>query len=262
MSRSLAPCAVEAWEVRAGRVDPYYVKVLTRVLAAHAMTRKITAEGYRRMRDTIADPQLRALAEQNHADECRHAQMVYWMLEEIGVNARAAERTLLSAYRAPSFEALRFFTERARGEIDLLMAGLSLETTALLILGINYVDSSYAPHARLAHSVLEQKAAQDRAFTTLLMEGAARFGLQAVVKGLFNWLPMAANSFGPPGSGFTNECLRLGLKRQDNQELAELYLAMIARRCERAGLEIPRLSETYPRKVASPQAAPDKKPHG
>ncbi len=250
MSRSLEPRAVEAWEIQAGRIDSYYVKVLTRVLAAHAMTQKMAATGYRRTLDTIADPSLRALAERNHARERLHVRAVYRMLEEIGVTERAAERTLLSAWRSPSFEAARFFAEQAQGEVDLLMAGLSLETTGLLVLGINYVDSSYAPHARLAQNELEEKAANDQVFSDLLAEAAARFGPQTVGERLIRWLPMAANFFGPAGSGFTNECLRLGLKRKDNQELAELYLSMVARRCECAGLKMPRLTGAYPRRLA------------
>jgi 1,2-phenylacetyl-CoA epoxidase catalytic subunit len=250
MTRSLKPEAVEAWEIQSGRVDPYYVKVLTRVLAAHAMAQKLSAIGYRRMRDMVTDPALHALAKQSYAREHRNARLVYGMLEEIGVSERAAERTLMSAWRSPSFEAVRFFAEQALGELDLVIAGLSLETSGLLILGINYSESSYAPHARLAKDMLEEKAACDRVFGDLFAQTAERFGLQAANEKLMFWLPMAANFFGPAGSGFTNECLRLGLKRRDNQDLADLYLSMVARRCEGAGLNMPRLTRAYPRRLA------------
>ena len=36
--------------------------------------------------------------------------------------------------------------------------------------------------------------------------------------------------FGPPGSGFTYDCIRMGLKSQENEELAALYLEMLDRR--------------------------------
>jgi 1,2-phenylacetyl-CoA epoxidase catalytic subunit len=249
MSRSLEPWSIEASEIRCGRVDPYYVKTLTRVLAAHAMTQKLVVAGYQRMLDTVADPSLRELTEQIHLQERLHAQLVYQLLEEIGVREQSADRTLLRAFRSPSFEAPLFFAERAQGEIDLLMAGLSFETSGLLMLGVNYVESSYAPHARLAQVVLEEKAAHDQLFSDLLAQEAPRLGLELVSERLFCWLPMAVNSFGPAGSGFTNECLRLGLKRKDNQQLADLYLALTRLRCQRVGLRMPQLTAEYPRRL-------------
>src|SRR5260370_25358978 len=60
------------------------------------------------------------------------------------------------------------------------------------------------------------------------------------------WLPRAVNFFGPPGSGFTYDCLRYGLKSRDNAELAELYLSMLERRVVQAGLEMPRPTPRYP----------------
>ena len=52
--------------------------------------------------------------------------------------------------------------------------------------------------------------------------------------------------FGPPGTGFTYDCIRYGLKTRDNQELADLYLAMIGKRCEQLGIALPALTPGYP----------------
>jgi 1,2-phenylacetyl-CoA epoxidase catalytic subunit len=67
---------------------------------------------------------------------------------------------------------------------------------------------------------------------------------------LRQWLPMAVNFFGPPGSGFTYDCMRYGLKSRDNGELAELYLSMLERRVAQAGLEMPALTGNYPHQIA------------
>jgi 1,2-phenylacetyl-CoA epoxidase catalytic subunit len=67
---------------------------------------------------------------------------------------------------------------------------------------------------------------------------------------LRQWLPRAVNFFGPPGTGFTYDCLRLGLKSKDNDELAELYLTMVSRRLEQLGLDAPTLTPNYPHAIA------------
>ena len=82
-----------------------------------------------------------------------------------------------------------------------------------------------------------------------LGRAAARFGPETVNAALREWLPRAVNFFGPPGSSFTYDCLRYGLKSRDNQELADLFLAMIEKRCEQLGLDLPDLSKEYPRAV-------------
>ena len=63
-----------------------------------------------------------------------------------------------------------------------------------------------------------------------LREAADRFGADRVNAALREWIPRAVNFFGPPGSGFTFDCIRYGLKASDNGELAEMYLTMLERR--------------------------------
>ena len=67
---------------------------------------------------------------------------------------------------------------------------------------------------------------------------------------LKQWLPAAANFFGPPGSGFGYDCLRFGLKARDNGQLTELYLSMLERRLANVGLAMPRLTPGYPHALA------------
>ncbi|HXR36535.1 MAG TPA: hypothetical protein VN754_11325, partial [Candidatus Binataceae bacterium] len=66
------PRLIEAGDVIQGRVEPHYIKVLTRLLGAHALAEKLTAEGYRRVIEAIADPETRRLAEKNLAEELKH----------------------------------------------------------------------------------------------------------------------------------------------------------------------------------------------
>ena len=63
---------------------------------------------------------------------------------------------------------------------------------------------------------------------------------------LRRWIQRAVNFFGPPGTGFTYDCIRYGLKSRDNEELADLYVTMLSRRCEQFPLEMPSLTGSYP----------------
>jgi 1,2-phenylacetyl-CoA epoxidase catalytic subunit len=221
-----------------------------RLLAAHAMAEKLTALGYQRALSTIDDPALRPVIEKNFAEEKKHARLVYDALEEIGMSQQAADRSMVTVIKAPSFEAPSYFAGKAEGELDLLMASLSLDTTGLIMIGVNYKDSSYSPHARAAEVILEEEADHEVFASRQLGDAVERFGIDAVNAALRNWIPRAVNFFGPPGSGFTYDCIRYGLKTRDNAELAELYTTMIARRCDQLGLTMPPLTPTYPHHLA------------
>jgi ring-1,2-phenylacetyl-CoA epoxidase subunit PaaA len=237
-------------ELRAGRVEPHYQKVLVRLLSAHAIAEKLTALGYQRALDTVADSSLHPLIRKNLAEERRHARLIYKVLEEIGVAESAADRSMMRVLKSPSFEAPRYFAERAEGETDLLMASLALDATGLLMIGINYRDSSYAPHARAADIILEEEAEHDEFASMLLGRAVERLGAERVIDALRRWLPRAVNFFGPPDTGFTYDCLRYGLKSRDNQELADLFLTMLERRARQLGITLPALTPDYPHTAA------------
>jgi ring-1,2-phenylacetyl-CoA epoxidase subunit PaaA len=243
------PRRIEAADVIQGRVEPHYTKVLVRLLSAHALAEKLTAQGYRRAMETVTDPELRRVADKNLAEELKHAAMVYSLLADLGVSETAADRSLIALRRAPSFQAPLYFAEHAEGELGLLMGNVSLDMTGLMMIGVNYRDSSYAPHARVAELILEEEADHDEFGAGALRIAAERLGAPAVDAAIRQWLPWAVNFFGPPGTGFTFDCLRYGLKRKDNEELAGLFLSMLERRLSQIGLEIPRLSDSYPHTI-------------
>ena len=250
MKRLYAPGAIEAADLIEGRVEPHYGKILTRLLAAHAIAEKLTAVGYQRALDTIGDAQLRPTIEKNLAEERKHARLIYRLLDELGTSEAQADRTMIPAMKSPSFEAPRHFAEHPADALELLMASLSLDVTGLLMIGVNYRESSYAPHRRAAEIILDEEEDHEMFAATQLREAADRFGADRVNAALREWLPRAVNFFGPPGSGFTFDCLRYGLKSRDNGELAEMYLTMLERRVDQAGLEMPRLSSAYPHTLA------------
>jgi 1,2-phenylacetyl-CoA epoxidase catalytic subunit len=241
---------VEAEDLRLRRVDPHYTKTLIRLLAAHALAEKLTALGYQRALDTVTNDSLRPVIEKNLAEERRHAALLYRALRDIGVTQEEADRAMIPALKAPSFEAPLRFAKSGSGELDLLMASLSLDMTGLLMIGVNYKDSSYAPHARAAERILDEEAEHDMFAAGELAGVIDRLGPDAVTAALKQWLPAAANFFGPPGSGFGYDCLRFGLKTRDNGELTELYLSMLERRLGNVGLTIPRLTRGYPHALA------------
>lgn len=248
--RQFAVRAIEAADVKARSIEPLYVKALHRLLAAHALAEKLTAQGYQRALASIDDPATRPILEKNLSEESRHAALIYGLLAELGVSESAAERMMITARRAPSFEAPRYFAERAEGELDLVMASLSLDMSGLIMIGVNYKESSYAPHSRAAEIILEEEADHDLFAADELREVVERFGREAVNASLREWLPKAVNFFGPPGSGFSYDCLRFGLKSKDNEELAELYLVMLERRLAKVGLKLPVLTSSYPHAIA------------
>jgi 1,2-phenylacetyl-CoA epoxidase catalytic subunit len=249
--REYPPNAVEAADVKSGRVDAQYKRVLSRLLAAHAMAEKLTALGYERAIETIQNPSLEPILKKNLGEERKHARLIYRTLEEIGISQQAADRSMITVIRAPSFDAPSYFAGKIAGELDFLMASLSVDSTGLIMIGVNYKDSSYAPHARAAEVILEEEAEHDMFALEQLGQAIDRFGREAVSVALRSWMPRAVNFFGPPGSGFTYDCIRYGLKSRDNNELAELYITMLEKKCEQLGLEMPRLTTTYPHALAN-----------
>jgi 1,2-phenylacetyl-CoA epoxidase catalytic subunit len=250
VKRAFAPGSLEAADVLGGRVEPNYQKVLSRLLAAHALAEKLTAEGYERAHGFIEQPALRATIAKNLAEERKHARLIYAALAELGTSEARADRSMITALKAPSFAAPRRFAEHAADELDLAMASISLDMTGLIIIGVNYKDSSYAPHARAAEIILAEEAEHELFAAGELRDAADRFGVDRVNAALREWLPCALNFFGPPGSGFTYDCMRFGLKSRDNGDLAELYLSLLERRVTQAGLEMPELTPTYPHELA------------
>jgi 1,2-phenylacetyl-CoA epoxidase catalytic subunit len=247
--REFSPRSLDAAALNQGRVDPHYTKVLLRLLAAHAMAEKLTALGYQRALATLDNFELRPIVERNFAEEKKHARLIYRALEELGMSQQAADRSMVTVLKAPSFDAPSYFASKAAGELDLLMASLSLDSTGLIMIGENYRDSSYAPHARAAEIILDEEADHEIFASRQLGDAVERFGVKPVNAAMREWIPRAVNFFGPPGSGFTYDCIRFGLKARDNKELADLYVTMLSRRCQQLGLTMPTLTTTYPHTV-------------
>jgi 1,2-phenylacetyl-CoA epoxidase catalytic subunit len=130
------------------------------------------------------------------------------------------------------------------------MAIVSLDMTGLIMIGVNYKESSYAPHARAADVIVSEVEEHELFASNVLRDAADRFGKEAVNTALRHWLPLAVNFFGPPGSGFTFDCITYGLKARDNSELADLYLTLLERQVRQAGLDMPALTKDYPHALA------------
>jgi 1,2-phenylacetyl-CoA epoxidase catalytic subunit len=250
MARELPPASLEAADVVDGRVEANYLRVLTRLLAAHALAEKLTAVGYQLALETNTRQDLAPEIRKNLGEERKHARLIYDALNQLGVSETHADRSLVTALKAPSFEAPRHFAEHPADEVGLVMASISLDMTGLIMIGVNYRESSYAPHARAAEVILAEEEEHELFASNILRDAAERLGTAAVNAGLREWLPRAVNFFGPPGSGFTYDCIRYGLKSRDNSELAELYLSLLERRVEQAGLEMPALTREYPHSLA------------
>jgi len=248
--REFSPGCLEAADVLERRVEPNYQKVLSRLLAAHALAEKLTADGYELAHGFIEDPALREIIKKNLAEERKHARLIYAALEELGITEARADRSMITALKAPSFAAPRRFAEHATDELDLAMASISLDMTGLIMIGVNYKDSSYAPHARAAEIILAEEAEHELFAAGELRDATDRFGADRLNTALREWLPCAVNFFGPPGSGFTYDCMRFGLKSRDNGDLAELYLSLLERRVKQAGLAMPTLTSSYPHEIA------------
>src|SRR5215470_5123293 len=176
MTRQFPPGSLEAADVLGRRVEGNFIRVLTRLLAAHAMAEKLTAMGYQRVLDTLALPELCGIVRKNLADEHKHARLIYAALAELGVSEAQADRSLITALKGPSFSAPRYFAEHSAGELDLVMAGVSLDMTGLIKIGVNYRESSYAPHARAAEVILAEEEEHELFASNVLRDAADRFG--------------------------------------------------------------------------------------
>ncbi len=250
MTRRFAPGSIEAADLLSGHVEGNFSRVLTRLLAAHAMAEKLTAMGYQRALDSVTRPELCTIIRKNLAEEHKHARLIYAALADLGASEAQADRSLVTALKGPSFAAPRHFAEHSAGELDLVMATVSLDVTGLIMIGVNYKESSYAPHARAAELILADEEEHELFASNVLRDAAEHLGAEPVNAGLREWLPRAVNFFGPPGSGFTFDCITYGLKARDNRELAELYLTLLQRRVQQAGLDMPRLTQDYPHALA------------
>jgi 1,2-phenylacetyl-CoA epoxidase catalytic subunit len=248
--RQFPPGSVEAEDVKLERVEPNYRRVLTRLLAAHALAEKLTAIGYQAALESVTNAALRPVIEKNLAEERKHARLIYAALEDLGLSEEYADRSMVVALKAPSFGAPRYFAEHAADELDLAMASVSLDMTGLIMIGVNYRESSYAPHARAAEIILAEEEEHEVFAADALRDAAEQFGAERTNAALREWLPRAVNFFGPPGSGFTYDCIRYGLKAHDNGQLAELFLSQLERRVRYAGLEMPPLTTSYPHALA------------
>jgi 1,2-phenylacetyl-CoA epoxidase catalytic subunit len=130
------------------------------------------------------------------------------------------------------------------------MATISLDMTGLMMISVNYQESSYSPHARAADLIVAEEEEHNLFASNVLRDAVDSFGTEAVNSALREWLPRAVNFFGPPGTGFTFDCITYGLKSRDNGELAELYLTLLERQVHQAGLEMPALTTDYPHALA------------
>src|ERR1700757_4786110 len=184
MTRQFPPRLLEAADVIGGRVGVNLVRVLTRLLAAHAMGEKLTAIGDQRALDRGVLPELSFIVRKNLAEEQKHARLIYSALAEIGVSEAQADRSLISALKAPSFAAPRYFVEHSVSEVDLVMATISLDMTGLIMIGVNYKESSYAPHARAADVIVAEEEEHELFASNVLRDAADRFGADAVNEAL------------------------------------------------------------------------------
>src|SRR5260370_7213553 len=99
--REFSPRSFDAAAIQEGRVDPHYVKVLMRLLAAHAMAEKLTALGYQRALSTIDNPALTAILEKNFAEEKNHPRLIYAALQELAMTQQPADPSIITLLNAP-----------------------------------------------------------------------------------------------------------------------------------------------------------------
>ena len=247
LRRQFPARSFEAEDVRLRRVDPHYVKILIRCSPRMRSPRSLPRSAINAR--WIGRQRAAADNRKKSRRRTRHAAIIYRALAKFGVTQEDADRSMIPALKAPSFEApLRFAKPRPM---------------------TRPTDGEAQPrHDRAADDRRELQGFQLRAARARRRSHPGRGGRARAVRGrrarelgrafrargggggAAQWLPAAANFFGPPGSGFTYDCMRYGLKVRDNGELAELYLSMLERRVGTGGLAMPRLTSGYPHALA------------
>ena len=217
------------------------------MLAAHALAEKLWADGLKAALAQPANARLGPALERAAADACRHAVGTLGLLGQLELAAPALERLWSATSRSASFAPLGRFARGGLPGAEFAVAAQLLLLAGLLMVGVNYCESSYDPHRELAGQILEEAAEHEKLFAAGLEAGLEPDGVEALEQALGRWLPAGLDCFGPPGSGFCCQCLRFGLKAVDNGELAGLFGELVQRRFAALGVKCPPVGQDYPR---------------
>jgi 1,2-phenylacetyl-CoA epoxidase catalytic subunit len=229
--------------------EPAYRETLVRLLAAHALAEKATGLGFARVVAGVQDADKRERLETTQREEMAHARRIYELLADLGVDEADADAIVAGAWDSPSFDAPRVFATAGGDWIDALLAGFCLDTGGLLMIARNYAVSSYRPHAEAADAIVREESEHDAFAAAAFHRAIAAAGSADVQAKVDVWIPRGLNFFGPPRSGFTAACRAFGLKAHDNDELAQAFRRIVARRLHAVGLRMPALSDGYPFRV-------------
>jgi 1,2-phenylacetyl-CoA epoxidase catalytic subunit len=223
-------------------MTPEYRATLIKLLADQARAELVAAHTYSRWVSRAPSPEEKVALAEIAKDETEHWYLVIELLRDLGVSPEAARRHRTRSWFYASGNVLVPWLTW----LDVAM-GAFLVDAAAYILVEDFAQSSYAPWARVAQSILKDEEDHPDFGRRFLSRQIERRGPAPVQRALKRWWRMSMNLFGPPVTRNTDLYIRLGLKFRTNEERRQIFRRSLEPQICALGLAVPRLSrERYP----------------
>jgi ring-1,2-phenylacetyl-CoA epoxidase subunit PaaA len=190
----------------------------------------VLVETFQRMLTLAPDVASKLRAADYLADELRHCMLFDGILHGLGLEPQAEGLT--------SLELLHVMTRSSSWPEYCMLNALGDRAASFQI--ADYVNSSYAPLARVCKSVARDErghCVMGDLHLRALCEGPT--GRSEAQELLATWYPQALDMFGRSESGRQYRFIEYGLKETPNQVMRERYLADLNPLLESCGLEPP-----------------------
>ncbi|MDE3077512.1 MAG: phenylacetate-CoA oxygenase subunit PaaI [Chloroflexota bacterium] len=226
------------------QMTPEYRETLLKIIYALASTEFASVEQHRAWINRGPTAEDRFVQAQICADEAHQGMEDYRLLASFGPDGKAMADDLLQKKMGDHL--LEAFNIPLDSWVDLVTFCCTMDLVAWYHLKA-FENSSFAPFARSMTSMVHEERfhasfGQNRV-RTLMTEpdyraacGAATSDVQGA---LVKWYPRALDTFGRKDSKFAQQSVMYGIRRYDNEQLRQQWLADVNPFLAELGLEIP-----------------------
>ena len=226
------------------QMTPEYRETVLKIIYALASTEFASVEQHQEWINKGPTAEDRFSQAQVCADEAHQGMEDCRLLASFGPDGKAMADDLLRRKRGEHL--LEVFNIPFESWVDLCMFCCTLDLVAWYHLKA-FENSSFAPFARAMTSMVHEERfhasfGANRIKTLMTDEdyrrlcGATRDDVQ---KALFKWYPRALDTFGRKESKFAAQAVAFGIRRYDNEELRQQWMADINPFLKSLGLEVP-----------------------
>jgi ring-1,2-phenylacetyl-CoA epoxidase subunit PaaA len=223
-------------------MTPEYRGTLLKLLADQARAELVAAHNYSRWVSRVSDPDTKLFLAEIAKEETEHWHRAIALLGELGVRPEAARQ---HQTRSWFYATTRVLVPRVTW-VDVAV-GAFLVDSAAYILVEDFAQSSYAPWADMAQTILKEEEGHPDFGIRCLQALIEDRGRAQVQRGIRKWWRISLNLFGPPVTPNTERYLRLGLKFRTNEERRQAFRTAMEPQIRGLGLDVPGLyRERYP----------------